>query len=308
MKRKKTSVVNYNKEIGIFQKIWRAKGCYLGLLPTFLFLFVFSLYPSIEGLVRSFFKWKTMNYFNPVFDGLDNYVKLFKDGEFWSSFGFLALLQVVGFVKTFLINLPCTYLIYRLIRTKRGKFFERAFIIPMMIPGMVSTMYWRFFFQYGDGILDSILTMLGLGDHGIIWLADKIWTVPAMIFTGFPWVGGLPMLILMAGMLNIDPALEEAARIDGANGIQIFFKIYFPLLIPQIKVLSILGIISELQNCNMQLIYTSGNYGTMVPAYYMYETAFVKGNYGYASAQGVILFIIILVITILQQKYIKNAD
>lgn len=308
MKMKESNAIHCNSEKNVFQKIWKAKGCYLGLIPTFIFLFVFSLYPSIEGLLRSFYKWKTANYFSPTFNGLDNYIRLFQDAEFWKGFGFLALLQVVGFIKTFLINLPCTYFIYRLIRERKGRFFQRAFVIPMMIPGMVSTMYWRFFFQHGDGILDSILTLIGLGEHGIIWLADKVWTVPAMIFTGFPWIGGLPMLILMAGMLNIDPTLEEAAKVDGANGVQIFFKIYFPLLIPQMKVLSILGIIAELQNCNMQLIYTSGNYGTMVPAYYMYESAFVKGNYGYAAAQGVVLFIIILFITMLQQKFIKKAD
>ena len=116
------------------------------------------------------------------------------------------------------------------------------------------------------------------------------------------------MLILLSGLLNVDSALEESAQIDGASPWRIFRSIYLPLLVPQIKVLSILGMIAGIQDFGTQIVFTSGRYGTMVPAYYMYQSAFVNGNYGYATAQGVILFAIILTITIMQQKFIKRAD
>lgn len=291
----------------VFREIWKAKGCYIALLPTFLFLFIFSLYPAFEGIIKSCYRWKTSNYFNPVFNGTDNFVKLFRDEDFWVGFGVLFIIQVAGFITTFGVNLSITYLIFRMRGTKRGGFFQRAFVIPIMIPGMVITLFWRFFYMHDTGVLDSILSYLGV-EHKIIWLADYKWTLPAMLFKGFPWAGGLTMLLLLAGMLNIDTSLEESARIDGANAFDIFKKIYLPLLIPQIKVISIMGMIGGLQSYSMQLVYTNGAYNTMTPPYYMYKTAFMDGNYGYASAQGVVLFVIILIITILQQKFVNRVD
>ena len=292
----------------LIRRIYEARWCYVALLPTLAMLCIFTLYPALSGVYRSFFRWKTKNYFNPVFDGWDQYVKLFGDEAFWESFGTLLIFLIAGFITSFAVNLPITYLIFRMKDSRSGKFFQRAFVVPMMIPGMVGTMYWRFFYQHGNGVLDTILNHLGLSHLSRIWLADNAVTLPAMLLKGFPFAGGFTMLILLSGLLNIDSALEESAQMDGASPWRIFRSIYLPLLLPQIKVLSILGMIAGIQDFGTQLVFTSGRYGTMVPAYYMYKTAFVNGNYGYATAQGVILFVLILTITLLQQKFIKRTD
>lgn len=292
----------------LIRRIYEARWCYVALLPTLAMLCIFTLYPALSGVYRSFFRWKTKNYFNPVFDGWDQYVKLFGDEAFWESFGTLLIFLIAGFITSFAVNLPITYLIFRMKDGRMGKFFQRAFVVPMMIPGMVGTMYWRFFYQHGNGVLDTILNHLGLSHLSRIWLADNAVTLPAMLLKGFPFAGGFTMLILLSGLLNIDSALEESAQMDGASPWRIFRSIYLPLLLPQIKVLSILGMIAGIQDFGTQLVFTSGRYGTMVPAYYMYKTAFVNGNYGYATAQGVVLFVLILAITLLQQKFIKRTD
>lgn len=292
----------------LIRRIYEARWCYVALLPTLAMLCIFTLYPALSGVYRSFFRWKTKNYFNPVFDGWDQYVKLFGDEAFWESFGTLLIFLIAGFITSFAVNLPITYLIFRMKDGRMGKFFQRAFVVPMMIPGMVGTMYWRFFYQHGNGVLDTILNHLGLSRLSRIWLADNAVTLPAMLLKGFPFAGGFTMLILLSGLLNIDSALEESAQMDGASPWRIFRSIYLPLLLPQIKVLSILGMIAGIQDFGTQLVFTSGRYGTMVPAYYMYKTAFVNGNYGYATAQGVVLFVLILTITLLQQKFIKRTD
>ena len=302
-----TTLPNVRKK-RLIRRIYEARWCYVALLPTIAMLCIFTLYPALSGVYRSFFRWKTKNYFNPVFDGLDQYIKLFGDDTFWESFGTLLIFLVAGFITSFAVNLPITYLIFRMKDSRAGKFFQRAFVVPMMIPGMVGTMYWRFFYQHGNGVLDTILNHLGLSHLSRIWLADNAVTLPAMLLKGFPFAGGFTMLILLSGLLNIDAALEESAQMDGASPWRIFRSIYLPLLLPQIKVLSILGMIAGIQDFGTQLVFTSGRYGTMVPAYYMYKTAFVNGNYGYATAQGVVLFAIILVITLLQQKFIKRTD
>lgn len=305
MSKKTTNVAMTNK--GLAKQIWKAKWCYIALVPTFAFLFTFTLYPAITGVYRSFFRWKTKNYFAPVFTGFGNYVKLLGDEEFWISFGILLIFIVSGFIKTFGINLPATYMVFRL-KGKKGKFFQRAFVIPMVVPGMVGTMYWRFFYQHETGVLDTILKYIGKEEWIHVWLAEQGVTLWAIILRGLPWIGGFDMLIFLSGLMNVDPALEEAAKIDGANGWQVFTRVYLPLLIPQIKMLSVLGMIGAIQDYGAQIVFTQGRYGTMVPAYSMYKNAFVNGNFGYSTAQGVVLFIIILIVTILQQKYIKYAD
>lgn len=292
----------------LLKSMWKSKWCYLAILPSVVFLCVFNLYPAISGIFRSLFRWKTKNYFSPVFCGLDNYVRLFQDDAFWQSFGILIIFLVVGHITSFGVNLPITYLIFRLKNTKLGKFFQSAFVIPMMIPAMVNSMYWRFFYQHGSGILDTILTYFGKEEWIRVWLADGKVTLPAILMVGFPFAGGFTMLILLSGLLNTDANMEEAALLDGAGSWSLFSRIYVPMIIPQYKILSILGLIAGIQAYGNQIMYTSGKYGTMVPAYYMYESAFVKGNYGYATAQGVVLFVIILVITMLQQKLIKTRD
>lgn len=291
----------------LIKRIWKAKFLYLALLPSIGLLCVFSLYPALSGVFRSLFNWKTKNYFSPEFCGLEQYTRLFQDAEFWKSFGVLLIFIVAGFITTFGICMPVTYLIFRLGSTRAGKIFQRAFVIPMMIPGMVGTMFWRFFYLHRTGILDTILRFVGKDEWIRIWLADNDITLWALLFIGFPFVGGFSMLIFLSGFLNIDSSLEESAEMDGASGWKKFMKIYLPLVVPQIKVLSILGMIGAIQGFGTQLIMTDGKYGTNVPAYYMYTSAFKNGNYGYASAQGVILFLIILVITILQQKYIQET-
>lgn len=293
---------------GIGRKLLKGKWCYLGLLPTFLLLIVFQLYPAVDSLYRSLSRWKTSNYFSPEFDGLANYVRLAADREFFSSFGVLFVFILVGFITTFAVNMPVTYLVYRLGAGRLGRFFQRAFVIPMMVPAMVLTMYWKFFFSNRDGILNTILEYLGRQEWCRIWLADHDLTLWCLQLIGFPFIGGFSFLILLSGFLNIDASLGEAAQLDGATAWDKFIRIDVPLIIPQMKILSILGMIAGVQAFSTQMIMTNGRYGTMVPGLLMYQTAFTKGNYGYASAMGVVLFAVILVLTIIQNKYVKNAD
>ncbi len=296
------------KKVNLFKRIFRARWCYLGILPTVALLAVFRLYPAIDGILKSFFNWKKKNYFNPTFNGFDNYITLFQDAEFWRSFLNLGIVILAGFITTFVINLVATYLVYKLGNKRSGRFFQKAFVIPMMIPAMVGTMFWKFFYEYNDGLLNTILRGIGLENLATVWLGNTHTALASIIFTGFPWVGGFAFLILLAGFQGIDRSLGESADLDGANAFVKFWKIDLPLVIPQMKILSIMGMISGIQAYDMHMVLTQGQYGTMVPGLYMYQTAFTHGNYGYASAMGVFLFLIILIITILQNKFIVKAD
>lgn len=293
---------------GLLAQMNKAKWCYIGILPTLLLLATFKMYPAIDGIAKSFYNWKKMNYYMPKFIGLANYKRLFHDGEFWLSFGNLGIYIAANLVTTFCICLVITYLVHKLDNSKLAHFFQRAFVIPMMIPGMVVTLFWKFFYEYNDGLLNSILRGIGLGKYATVWLGNNLTAMPSIIFTGFPWIGGFAFLVFLSGFQSIDQSLGESANLDGANAFVKFFRIDLPLIVPQIKILLMLTLIDSIKQYDLFMVMTNGQYKTMVPGLYMYQSAFSYGNYGYAASMGVVLFIIILALTIFQNKYIQKND
>ncbi len=292
----------------MLKKICKSKWCYIGLLPTFILLAVFLLYPVIDSCYKSLCLWKTRNFFAPKFIGAANYIKLFSDVDFWNSFKVLGIFVAMGIFTLLAVNMVQTYLVYKLSNTKIGNFIKTAYIIPIMIPSMVITLYWRFFYEYQNGILNAALKLLGLGNYAAVWLGTNETALIALLFVGFPFAGGFGYLIFLAAFQGIDASLHEAAEIEGVNGFQEFIKIDIPLIMPQIKMLIMLQIINGIQQFSTQLVMTNGRYNTMVPGLDMYETAFSAGNYGYASTMGVVLCVIILISTIIQNAVTKQEE
>ena len=141
-----------------------------------------------------------------------------------------------------------------------------------------------------------------------VWLGTNGIALIALLFVGFPFVGGFGYLIFLAAFQGIDKSIQEAAEVDGIGPVRRFFQIDLPMIKPQMMMLAMLQIITALQAYDNQLILTSGRYGTMVPGLDMYQTAFGGGNYGYATAMGVILFVIIFIATSLQNSLKNRAE
>ena len=248
------------KKANLFKRIFRARWCYLGILPTVALLAVFRLYPAIDGILKSFFNWKKKNYFNPTFNGFDNYVTLFQDAEFWRSFLNLGIVILAGFITTFVINLVATYLVYKLgDKTERRKVFSEGVCYPNDDSGNGRHDVLEVFYEYNDGLLNTILRGIGLENLATVWLGNTHTALASIIFTGFPWVGGFAFLILLAGFQGIDRSLGESADLDGANAFVKFWKIDLPLVIPQMKILSIMGMISGIQAYDMHMVLTRGS-------------------------------------------------
>lgn len=306
---KRDNIPGMQKDMNIVARIIQAKWIYLALVPSFFLLGLFSMYPAINAIEKSFFFWKESSIV-VKFIGLRNYVQLLHDGQFWHSFVNLGIFIVWGFILTFAILMPVTYLVYKLGENSCGKWFQRFYVIPMMIPGMVLTLFWRFFYDYNYGILNSLLKSIGLGNFVHVWLGEKATALPSLLFQGFPWVGGFAFLILLSGFQGIDTSLHEAAEIDGARALQKFFSIDIPLIVPQAKLLIILGMIGGIQMYSQQLIMTQGgpDGATMVPGLQMYNEAFVIGDLGYGSTMGVAMFIVILIITLINNKFIQGRE
>ncbi|WP_269522652.1 carbohydrate ABC transporter permease [Coraliomargarita parva] len=141
------------------------------------------------------------------------------------------------------------------------------------------------------------------------WLGNKDLVIPAILFWGFPWVGTVGVLIYLSGLQNISQDVYEAAKLDGVSPLGMIFKIELPLIMTQVRINLIFMTISTLTMYEIFLILLGPDGGPggkgMVPGLYMFSAAFSEGRFGYACGLGMVLFVIILLLTIVYQKYVK---
>jgi raffinose/stachyose/melibiose transport system permease protein len=197
------------------------------------------------------------------------------------------------------------------LKSERARYVYRVlFLLPIVVPGVATLMIWQGMI-YGDaGFLNEVLTLAGREDLTRGWLSDPETVLWAIVFIGFPFAGGINILIYYAGLANISDSVHEAAELDGAKGIGKFLRIDVPLVMSQIKLLTILTVIGTVQGFEGLFILTKGGPGfkTMVPGLWMYMNAFSFQRMGYACAIGVILFILILALTVLNMRYFRSSE
>ena len=157
--------------------------------------------------------------------------------------------------------------------------------------------------EAGEAVkFDKVLAVID-GENTVLW---------SIIVYGFPWVGGTSFLIYLAGLNNIPDSVLEAAKLDGISAFGRIFKIDLPLIMGQIKYFIVMGIIGGIQGYTIQYAITNGgpglNYTSMVPGYYMYKAAMNDSRYGYSCAVGLVLFVVILAVTLINNKLIKTED
>jgi raffinose/stachyose/melibiose transport system permease protein len=290
----------------LFHNIYRYRYCYLFLFPTFLLLFTFNYIPVFSAFSHSLFTWNGANV--EIYTGFDNFKGLLSDRNFklaMSNVGKITLLRLAIFLTAPLLG---AILISRLKNKSTAQFFKVVFVIPMVVPTMVIFLIWKFFYMMPGGVINEFLRVIGLIEMQTPWLGSVDTALLAVIFVGFPWISGFQMLIYLAGIQGISESIIESAFIDGANSFVRFFRIELPLIVPQIKLVSILAIIQTVQGFTDIMVLTGGGPGktTMVPGLLLYRTAMQYGRMGYACSMGVVLFVIILGLTYLNLKYVSN--
>lgn len=288
------------------KRISRYWYCYLMMLGTFVLLFTFSYYPAASAVYHSFTVWDG---FRPAeWAGLSNYQELFTSQVITNNaFPNMILLVLWQVVRAAVFPLIGAALVYRLRNEQLAYAFRVIFVLPIVVPATVSILVWTQFFDPNIGLLNEILKLIGLAPAA--WLNNEKSALLSLMFIGFPWIDGVGMLIYLAGLLAIPMEVTEAAIMDGAGSLRRFFAIELPLVIPQIRLLVILNVIGALQGFGWQLLVTRGgpNNSTSVPAWEMYQSAMVGGRFGYASAIGMILFVIIFVLTLINNASIRSS-
>lgn len=227
-------------------------------------------------------------------------------GSSWIAWPFL-LLAGVGVFANALWRLPvamgAALLVVEVVRARASFVYGRPILngigLSVIVTGALLVLLGH--------VWTTPTQQFGLGNPA--WLGNQDLVIPAILFWGFPWVGTVGVLIYLSGLQNIPQDVYEAARIDGIGPIGMIFHIELPLIMTQVRINLIFMTIATLTGYEMFLILLGpdggpGNKG-MVPGLYMFSSAFAEGRFGYACALGMVLFVIILCLTIVYQKYVK---
>lgn len=289
------------------QEIRRALPYYLLISPTFILLAVFSYYPAFMALYRSLFNWDIGGQAEPV--GLDNFVVLLRDRVFLLSLWNVAQMTIAGIISVLTIPILVAEAIYRL-GSQRAQYWYRIIVVlPVVIPGIVHILIWQFFYEARQGLINQLLLAVGLGQFATSWLGNPETAVYAVIFSHFPFIGGVTVLIYLAGLQSIPTEIRDAAEMDGATSWTQIRLIDLPYIVGQIKLSVILSLIAQIQQFGYVLVMSGGGpaNASTVPGLWLYTNVIEFGKVGYASAIGVFLFAVIMILTIVNMRFIKTA-
>lgn len=296
---------------------------YLFVLPAFLMVAIFAYFPAGSAIYHSFFRWSGGD--AKQFVGLGNFQAALTDKIFLNSFLTIGILVVANAFKM-IPSIGIAVVLHR-VRSDRWQYWYRVLlVVPMIIPGLVTLFIWKFFFEPTRGVLNSLLDATGIkallvaldqffgwgvffANAPIGWLGQPELIIPSLILWGFPWIGAVGVLIFLAGLQSIGTEVYEAAELDGVNGWQKFYHIEFPLIMSQVRLSLMLMVIGTLQGFGLQFLLLGENGGAggrgMVPGLWMYNRAFFAGEFGYACALGLCLFVCILVLSWINNKYVR---
>lgn len=287
-------------------RLWLS--CYLLLLPTFVLVGVFCFVPVLWAFSMSLYEFEVGGESRWV--GLANYREYLADPTLAGSFLNMALLGIFGIVLNIVTPLLVARLIFSLPGERARHIYRTLFLVPIVVPGIATQLIWGGGILGEFGMINGLLGMVGLEAWQRTWLIDPDTALAALAVIGFPFASGINILIFTAGLAAIPTSLREAAVLEGASPLRLFLHIELPLLLSQVRLLTVLMTIGAIQNFEGILVLTGGGPGfeTMVPGLWMYYNAFSFQRMGLAAAIGVVLFVVIMVVTFLNFYFIKSSE
>lgn len=281
------------------------RAAYLMLLPNIIGLFVFLILPIIGAFYISLHDWNGMT---PMkFIGIDNYLKLFRDQKFFRTLGVTLKYSLIYVIGVFCIFLGLAVLLTKL-KDKFQSFFRTAFFLPYAVSTVIAALLWSFMYDPMRGYINQIVQLLGGEKQG--FLADTNQALVCVVVVAIWLVVGYNAIIFLAGIKDIPSSYIEAARIDGAGGVCIFFRIIMPLLRETIVFVLITTTIGSFQAFDLIKVMTNGGpaLSTNTTVYYIFRQAFEVNKMGYASAVSFIMFIIIMILTGIQFVALRDKE
>lgn len=273
-------------------------SAYLFIIPSFLFLFIFTYWPVIKSFLFSLMKFD-ISTAKPVFHGLVNYTKMFSSPLFWKVLSNNALYSIYTVTFSVVIGMFLAVLIQNKFLKLKG-IFKLSIFYPYVLPMAAASMVWLWLLNPSYGIINLLLGKLGFRSY-IDWVNDGKYSLAAIIIVAFWKYTGYYAIIFLAGLQSIDSEYYEAAIIEGANIRQKFRFITFPLLTPTTFFVVILAVINSIQSVDQVYVMTKGGPydSSNVLLYYIYQNAFMYGDLGYGSTLSFFLLLILLMGTAL---------
>lgn len=302
--------------IAQYRRNWRQKENFqkwlfiiLATTPAFGGYLLFTLYPNILSVYYSLLKWNGIS--EPVFVGLDNFKRIFQDQYVWRA---LWHNMIFMFTIPFLVLIISIIFAYLLANKKYwfNSFFKVLFFFPNILSLVAVSLLWAFIYDGSFGLLNGILKFIGIDVGNYYWLGDKkmaLWaTIPPAVWGAV----GFYFVIFLNAMSTIPKSLYESAILEGASHSKRLFSITIPLMAPIIRISAIFLMLGVFKGFENILILTNGgpSGSTDVIGLYMFNIAFGKTshNYGYASAIGMMLFVILVLAKLIIDKATAKHD
>ena len=274
------------------------------MLPAVLFMLVFFIFPLLMTVWMSFHDWPLLGV--PVFIGIKNYVTMLQDGQFWASLWFTTQytvmvtvpIFVLAFLLALLVNLPLAGI----------GIFRTAYFVPVVIGLGTSSLLWVWLLNDRVGIINTLLSDLGLIDKPIVWLAQKNTAILAIIVSVVWKTVGFTMILLLSGMQAIPDDIYQAAMVDGASYWNRLTHIMLPLLRRTIALALVLSVIGSYLAFDQFYIMTRGGpqNQTITTVYWIFNNSFTYFKMGYGAALSLVLLVILALLSVAQLRILRD--
>ena len=282
---------------------------YLFMLPSLIFFVGFVIIPMFICIINSLTDANMYTQGLGNFVGFKNFIDLWKDKTFLEALKNTFIIVIVSVPTVCAFSLWVSSAIYKL-NGKLLSAFRCIFYLPVVTGSVAVTVVWKWMYNNYYGVFNYVLKGIGIIDKNINWLGDNRFALWCIILILFTTSVGQPIVLYVSALGNVDATLVEAAEVDGANNLQVFWKIKWPQMMPTTLYILVITTINSFQCFALIQLLTSGGSGTNTVMYYLYYTAFKlteqNGHFGYANAMGVILAIFIGILSALQFKLAKE--
>ncbi|MBF4588195.1 sugar ABC transporter permease [Curtobacterium sp. VKM Ac-2861] len=275
----------------------------LFIAPAAIGFVVFLAWPTVRGIYLSFTSYNLLT--EPEFTGLQNYARLVQDSIFWHSMVVTIEYVLINIVIQTVVALFIAVMMHRL---TKSTFVRGIVLAPYLVSNVVAALVWLWILDTQLGIGNEMLAALGL--DRIPFLQSDVWGIPSIALINVWRHVGYTALLIFAGLQSLPETVYEAGRIDGASEWKMFWRITVPLLRPILSLVLIITVIGSFQVFDTVAVTTQGGpaNATNVVQNYIYNLAFGRFQFGYASAVSVALLIVLSIITIIQYRLTRSGE
>ncbi len=273
------------------------------LAPATLGFVVFYIWPTLRGAYLSFTEYSLLS--APDFNGLANYERMVQDSFFWNALVVTVEYVVINIGIQTVLAVGIAMLMYRLTQSITVR---AVILLPYLVANVVVALVWYWMLDFQVGIVNQGLTWVGIDP--VAFFGESQWAIPTIAGINIWRHMGYTALLVFAGLQMIPKYVYEAAEVDGSTEWKTFWRITLPLLRPVLVMVLVVTMIGSFQIFDTVAVTTQGGpiNATRVIYYYIYERAFTRFDFGYASAMALVLFAILAVISLVQLRLLRAKE